>query len=584
MIRPLPEDYPMQIGILPPDLKSIEQLFAGDVRFSVPRYQRSFSWTSDETEELWDDLFGASKRSGGEYFLGTVVLHRRDSNKLEIIDGQQRLACITMLFSAVRNAFLANKDERAIRIESGFLGSKDYGRDSSLTPKLTLNKTNNETFVEYVLTSPDLASIEPVIKAKGTHQSNRLLLDAYKTFLTKVSSEAASLGTKADDFLVSLIDTLRNKVKLITIPVASDEDANLFFESLNARGKELAISDLVKNRLYLEASNEVDRVEQLWETMEKDLGNRPIPEFIRHYWIAKKRNKDSPSVREKNLYRMVSNDINDKPSEAVALAKDLGASAPDYARISDYSAWPDDNAYGTAFEESLKDLRLFRITQMNPVLLNAIQNFSSAADIAKTFRIIANFGFRYFIIGNQSTGNVERIAANIAFEIRNKTYTSPSHIADALRGINSDPTFRSDFALASIEGKRMGRYILSKITNHMARQASPTGGEQIANPDARQVNLEHVYPESKPASWGEDFSQTVNSADYVYRIGNLTLLLVKPNRNAADKSFADKKSIALDASNLKVNDFFRSQSKWGDKEIDQRQDSLAKAALEVWKL
>jgi hypothetical protein len=573
----------MQIGILPPELKSIEQLFAGDVRFSVPRYQRSFAWTSDETEELWDDLFGAAKRSG-EYFLGTVVLHRRDSAILEIIDGQQRLACITMLFSAVRNAFIATNDPRAIRIESGFLGSKDFGRDSSLIPKLTLNKTNNETFVRHILVSPDLAAVEPFIKSKDTNQSDRLLLDAYKTFLTKVSSEAASRGTKADEFLVSLIDTLRNKVKLITIPVTSDEDANLFFESLNARGKELAISDLVKNRLYLEAGGDVDRVEQLWEKMEKDLGNRPIPEFIRHYWIAKKREKDSPNVREKHLYRMVSDDIRHKPHEAVALAIDLGKSAPDYTRISDYSSWPDDNAYGTSFEESLKELRLFRVTQMNPVLLNAIQHFSSPADIAKTFRNIANFAFRYFIIGNQSTGSVERIAADIAFEIRNKTYTSPAHIADALRGVNSDPTFRSDFQLASIEGKRMGRYILSRITNHMAKQSSPTGGEQIANPDARQVNLEHVYPESKPASWVVDFSKGANPEDYVYRIGNLTLLLVKPNRNAADKSFADKKTIALHASRLKINDFFRPLSKWGDREIEQRQENLAKAALEVWKL
>ena len=346
----------------------------------------------------------------------------------------------------------------------------------------------------------------------------------------------------------------------------------------------MAISDLVKNRLYLEAATDVDRVEQLWEKMEKDLGNRPIPEFIRHYWIAKKRGKDDPNVREKHLYRMVSSDIKDKPNEAVALAIDFGISAPDYARISDYSLWPDDNAYGTQFEESLKDLRLFRVTQMNPVLLNAIQQFSSPTDIAKTFRIVANFAFRYFIIGNQSTGSVERVAANIAFEIRNKTYTSPTHVADALRGINSDPTFRSDFTLASIEGKRMGRYILARITNHMAKQASPTGGEQVANPDARQVNLEHVYPESKPAPWSVDFSQGVKAADYVYRIGNLTLLLVKPNRNAADKSFADKKTIALDASRLKINDFFRPISKWGDREIEQRQDGLAKAALEVWKL
>ena len=106
----------MQIGILSPELKSIEQLFAGGARFSVPRYQRSFAWTADETEELWEDLFGAVQRSG-EYFLGTIVLQRKDSEAQEIIDGQQRLACITMLFSAIRNVFLAARDERAQQIE-----------------------------------------------------------------------------------------------------------------------------------------------------------------------------------------------------------------------------------------------------------------------------------------------------------------------------------------------------------------------------------------------------------------------------------------------------------------------------------
>src|ERR1700733_3224939 len=103
----LQEVSPMQIGILPPELKSIEQLFAGNARFSVPRYQRNFAWTADETEELWEDLLNAAQRKG-EYFLGTIVLHRTDTEDKAIIDGQQRLACITMLFSAVGNVFLAN--------------------------------------------------------------------------------------------------------------------------------------------------------------------------------------------------------------------------------------------------------------------------------------------------------------------------------------------------------------------------------------------------------------------------------------------------------------------------------------------
>jgi uncharacterized protein DUF1524 len=284
------------------------------------------------------------------------------------------------------------------------------------------------------------------------------------------------------------------------------------------------------------------------------------------------------------LYRLVANEIKGKHKETLALAVDLGKNAPLYARISDYSLWPDDPAYGTSFEVSLSDLRLFRITQMNPLLINAMQRFSAASDIAKTFRIVTNFAFRYFVIGNQSPGNLERVSANIAYEIRAQTYTSPKHVADALRSINSDPAFRSDFTLASIESRRIARYTLAKITNYLAKQSSPTGAEQVANPDAREVNLEHVFPESNPSAWRAEFSSGVNPADYTYRIGNLTLLLVKPNKDAADKSFADKKKIALNPSGLKINEFFRPLSRWGDKEIQQRQDTLAKAALEVWKL
>src|SRR5665213_1248870 len=94
--------------------------------------------------------------------------------------------------------------------------------------------------------------------------------------------------------------------------------------------------------------------------------------------------------------------------------------------------------------------------------------------------------------------------------------------------------------------------MLAKINNHLARQSSRTGSEHISNPDAKQVNLEHVLPESNPATWRPAFASGVNPKDYVYRIGNLTLLGAKINRDAADKSFADKKTIALDNSSLKI--------------------------------
>jgi len=488
-----------------------------------------------------------------------------------------------MLFSAVRNVFLASRDKREQQIEAAFLGAKGYSRDAVLTPKLVLNRINDITFQQHVLTSDDAANIGDLLKDKTLHSSNRRLLQAYQYFLNQVTQEAAKKGTQADHFLVPLINTLRTELKLITIPVITDEAANLFFESLNARGKELAISDLVKNRLYLETKEHVDMAEQLWEQMEGDLGRRPVPEFIRHYWIAKKVAQDKPMVREKHLYRMITETVGG-PQAALDLITDLRTSATDYARISDYTLWGDEPAYDESFEQSLSDLRLFRVTQTNPLLLNAIQAFSAPKEIAKTFRVVANFAFRYFIVGNQSPGSMERLSAEIAYAIRGKTYASASHVADALRAANPDPTFRSDFSLAVFPKprKRISRYALAKITNHLKRQAG--GAEEIVDSNAKNVNLEHVLPQSVPGLWRSGFSSDADPKDYVYRIGNLTLLNAKINHEAADKSFTDKKRLALDKSQLKINEFFKSISSWGDREIEQRQDSLAKTALEVWKL
>jgi hypothetical protein len=91
-------------------------------------------------------------------------------------------------------------------------------------------------------------------------------------------------------------------------------------------------------------------------------------------------------------------------------------------------------------------------------------------------------------------------------------------------------------------------------------------------------------PQDLRNPWPSYFPNDIDPANYVYRLGNLTLLTSKINRDAADVSFPEKKRLALDISNLPINLIFRSTTNWGSQEIDQRQDYLAKVALEVWKL
>lgn len=573
----------MPTGILPPELKSIEQLFTGDDRYSVPRYQRSFAWGKDEIEELWEDIISAVERKS-EYFLGTIVLQNIGAGQFEIIDGQQRLTCLTMIFSAICNVFLAAQDSRADRIQINFLGAKDYSRNSQVRPKLVLNKVNNELFIQYVIKSDNIADVKKALRTTRSTDSNSLLLQAYLYFLEKVTAEVSKLGTQSDSFIVPLIDCLRSSLKLITITVLTGEDANLFFESLNARGKELAISDLVKNRLFLEVGDQVSRAEQIWESMETELGRRSITDYLRHFWIAKKSDQKNLIVREKQLYRLIVEEVKEKRLLSLSLLNDLRDSAIDYAKISDYGLWPDDDAYDKSFEENINDLQLFRVTQCNPLLLNVIQVFSKPKEIAKVFRIVANFSFRYFIIGNQSPGSLERETNQIAYGIRSGNLSNSQDIADAFRAINSDQVFRNDFSLAVFPKSRakIARYTLDKLNNYMSQQSGRQGAEQIVNPNPKRVNLEHVLPQSIPLEWRSYFSNGTNPADYVYRIGNLSLLTKKANTDVADSSFLDKRKEALDKSTLPLNQMFQELNKWGEREIEQRQATLAKIAVQIW--
>lgn len=575
----------MEAGILPPELKSIEQLFTPDAVFSVPKYQRNFAWGTDEVEELWEDVLTALTRKT-DYFLGTVVLQRTGPTSHEIIDGQQRLACLSMFFSAIRALFLATGDPRSEQIFFSFLGAKGFTREAQAQPKLVLNRINNETFVHYVVGSQGFEAVEMALRAKTLHESNRMLLQAYRFFVQRVSQTATSKGADYETYIVGLIDCLRSALKFITIPVADAEDAHLFFESLNARGKELAISDLVKNRLYFEAGSQLPRAQNLWEQMESHVGARPVPEFIRHYWIAKKADEGSLNVREKHLYRAIAGYVKNREAITLDLLSDLARSAKDYGAIADYNAWPDDPAYADDFGQTLDDLRLFRVTQCNPLLLNAIQRFARPKDIARVFRIVTNFSFRYFIIGNQSPGNLERESARIALRIREGVITKPGEVGEAFLAINPDRVFRADFSVASISpGRaRMARYLLARISNHVLVSSGGTGPERVTNPYAKAITLEHVVPQSLGKEWKKSFSKAADPSEYVHRIGNLTLLLKKPNSDAADKSFAEKRKLALDQSGLPINTMFSKVRKWGDAEIEKRQADLANVALEVWKL
>jgi len=101
-----------------------------------------------------------------------------------------------MVFSAIRNVYLAANDKRAEQLFVAFLGAKDFTRDAQAHPKMVLNKVNDETYLQHVIASSNLKDVEGALKDKGLHDSNKALLKAYRYLLEKITTEAASKGTR----------------------------------------------------------------------------------------------------------------------------------------------------------------------------------------------------------------------------------------------------------------------------------------------------------------------------------------------------------------------------------------------------
>ena len=214
----------------------------------VPLNQRSYAWTEDAVETLFDDLFRAFK--GGEkiYFLGAIVLTRDPKGRLQVADGQQRLATISILIAAVRDFLLELEDKPgADKYEARYLLDYDV-RSKEFTPKLHLNFEDHESFVE---TIPKSSAVRKAYDGQrfSSHERLRTAAKLAEEQVRKVVG-THRVSDKAER-LYDWIDFLHDSAKVIVITV-SGRVGNAFkmFETLNARGMPASQADILKNFLF----------------------------------------------------------------------------------------------------------------------------------------------------------------------------------------------------------------------------------------------------------------------------------------------------------------------------------------------
>ncbi len=563
--------------LLNTDTEDLNELLSNGKSYGVPPYQRDYSWKEEHWEDLWEDLI-TIEANHEDHYMGALVLESGERKHFRIIDGQQRiatlsiliLACVDFLYElAGAGVDTAENNERAALLESSYLGAKDP-TSLRITPKLKLN-TNDDDFFQL-----NVAQRKPPQGGiRGLRDSERLMWNCFQFFKRKVQEKFAhkKQGEAVAGFVSEIVT---ERLVFISVRVQDQLSAYTVFETLNARGLELTETDLLKNYLLSLADrlskSQMEPVLRQWVRITARAGIASFPNFLRHHL-----NSHREYVRQKQLFKTIKRDIT-TIDHVFALLDRLEKDAAWFEALGDHSSefWLD---YHGASEQ-VRVLNLFNVSQFTPFVLAAKDIFTSSSDIVEILRYCAVLSVRFNGVSRRSTHLLEEIYNRAALEIRRGSAKTLAGVRQALRPIYiPDEEFAADFSALrlknrSTSGKRL-RYLLAKIEKQLS---------QIdISDEAMTATVEHILPENPGETDWEHFSAEAHERSYE-RLGDYSLLERGLNsQQTGNASFAEKLKVYTQ-SQYQTSKELTQYSDWREETIVRRQTYLANVAKAVWAL
>ena len=266
------------MSIISPIPKSLKELIR-DRYYHIPLYQRPYDWEVDKVSELWDDI---NKNEPG-YFLGIVLFKTDDpggshQGQLEIVDGQQRLATLLLLLrAAIEILVQVGKADIASEFQRDYIAQRPAGVEESRMT-LLLSKRDKDKFETLLLGSTPTTK-HNLSSWKNLDKTIEFLRDKFH----HLNEERGQQG---------IVDFINNKVlklSFMEVLLGTDSDVYQFFETLNDRGMDLSIADLVKNRICGEAAKQAIPVEDVALAIDRisdELKSGKFKTFLLHYCWA----------------------------------------------------------------------------------------------------------------------------------------------------------------------------------------------------------------------------------------------------------------------------------------------------------
>lgn len=559
-----------------PENKTIKTMFSSYPMMSIPNFQREYSWDKYYYNTFFIDILEGIKQEdkkliNTDYFIGTMVFSgsEKKDESIEVIDGQQRLTVITILLSVLTNKFKNIKEEDLAEATFKYIKTKDdYG---SPIPKL--KSITSYPYFEAYVQSIEKTDVEPATEEEIN------IKQTYNYFESEL--EEMKLKGKYDfnenTLYKDLLIAIRNQIlqmNVISILTEEKDSAYEIFEILNAKGKNLASIDLIKNSIYSKFhadDNAKDKIiEKKWEGIKTTLRSRNpnigFATFYRHYWISKYQ-----KTTNSKLYDSFKKHIKSNKKSYEEFVEDLSTIAETYMKI----VSPNIDDYNNRKEynwliQSLKAIeKTFGVTQARIALLALFElKFKSNDKISsKAFKdavnYIENFIFAYTGVLKNQANIYESRFSKLAIKLRESENKSDTN------------NILEEYLYQEFEDRypQKEEFLSGFIRLRFSKEESPTNAitKYVLNKISSKLNNSEVY--SIDSSIEHIINEDILNDNTLF-IGNLICLEIDLNNEARDLAYEEKLEVYKKSKYNQVRNFCNKYPNFNENNIEERSQIL----------
>jgi uncharacterized protein with ParB-like and HNH nuclease domain len=516
-------------------------------KYIIPDYQRPYSWEEKEAIQLYEDIEEAIEADAKEYFIGSIILIKKD-DIYEVVDGQQRITTISLMLSAIIKCL---KDEEAKGHIKKLLMPYNLVTKESGECRLRV-RASDEKFYRSVINWEENTKIDLSDSQERMYINRNIFYERFKDL--------------SEDKILKFEQYLENNVCLVWIYTETFPSAYRLFNVLNARGRPLSNSDLIKNHILSKSQkDEQDNIISDWEDIEEIIGIRNLDDYLGYVRTAIVGSK--PTSRLQEDFKSV---LDEYKKPISIFIKSLLKFANIYIKIkkADFS----DNKTKRHF------ISLSRVYYSDwiPVLLAYYNNDKCGFSEREFIILLEKITYQNWI---RSLGRTKRIQVyyDLIKEINNGTGKETIY---ATLKKHSDDNHLKQSLEGNIYIRPYAKFLLLKIEDSIQDDSVKKEYDGL-------ITIEHILPQTMTEKyWLKRFTEA-EKQELVHKIGNLTLLSGRKNSTASNFDFLKKKDVYLNK--LKKVSFDITKeicdlNEWNKIELEKRQKKYVEILYNEFKI